>query len=188
MEELPGNLNLHVSLLEPSQDACYSKALNKVFVRKNAKVNFQMKIHCNKEDSLPGNLAIRAMAIFTHPEHLSLPVKVCVKHSKRESEQIDTHSERFILCEAPDSIITYETQQHMSVLCSWPQNKKEAGMVLRFMDFQSCPGGLNSRSTSLLLSLECQDLVISRKVFKLQVCSCPASSLAREECEKQQQI
>lgn len=84
-----------------SKEAQYSETLKKIYINQNRLVNIEFRFrNFVLEDSSPLEpLYVRALCIFTNPDDIGTPVKVCYTHSRDSSGNLKSSiAEHLVRC------------------------------------------------------------------------------------------
>lgn len=164
----------------------YSETLHKLYVRMDSACPVKFKTLTNP----PFSSVIRAVPIYTKPEHIREVVKRCPNHSSKESNGFSA-PEHLVRCEHKSAeYIQDEYTGRQSVL--FPLEQPQAGAewvtnIFRFMCFSSCVGGLNRRPIELVFTLEDrQGNVLGRKAVEVRICACPGRDRKADEKHHEQ--
>ncbi|GFR10281.1 cellular tumor antigen p53 [Trichonephila clavata] len=159
----------------------YSGIKDKLYVRKDAPcpINFSAK------SITSGHVVIRAMALYSSPEHASEVVHRCVNHSMMESSEGVFEAKHLVRCESQmaDYKVDLTTKRH-SVIVPFenpPAGQQFSTYIYKFTCFGSCTGGPNRRPLMLIFSLEEDGKVIGRRKFDVKICACPGRDKKTEE-------
>lgn len=158
----------------------YSAQLNKVYVKIGAPLNVYP---CHTSIAPGRDLFIRAMIVFTSQNDLPEPVKKCPNHKESSS-----HNALHILnCENPgaDYIGTENGKlfgEKLAVKIPLRNLASNEPLKLKFTCQNSCSGGMNRKSTSLIFTLEdAMETILGRRVMHFKVCSCPRRDKEKDE-------
>ncbi|XP_035224330.1 cellular tumor antigen p53-like [Stegodyphus dumicola] len=155
----------------------YSSKTEKLYVAKSVPcaVNFSVN------SVLPDNVYIRAMALFSSPEHSADIVQRCVTHSIEEIQKGIYEAEHLIRCE--NSKASYQvdrfTGRH-SVIVPFG-GKTFSTYTYKFACFGSCSGGPNRRPLMVVFTLEIGGIVIGQRTFHVKICALPSRDKKYEE-------
>ncbi|GFY46363.1 tumor protein p73 [Trichonephila inaurata madagascariensis] len=158
----------------------YSSIKDKLYVRKDAPcpINFSAK-------NMSFNVSIRAMALYTSPEHASEVVHRCVNHSMNELSKEVFEAKHLVRCESQMAYYEIDqTTQHHSVIVPFenpPAGQQFSTYIYKFTCFGSCAGGPNRRPLMLIFSLEREGKVIGRQKLDVKICACPGRDKKTEE-------
>jgi P53 DNA-binding domain len=159
----------------------YSPNLNKVFVKINTPLNVYPKfVHADPTK----DIFIRAMIVYTSQNDLPEPVKKCPNH--KEQSPIE-YADHILKCSNVDTLyIGNETGRWFSekiAICIPMKNvASNEPLQLTFTCQNSCSGGMNRKSTSLVFTLEDNySNILGRKVMHFKVCSCPRRDKEKDE-------
>ncbi|CAL1286841.1 unnamed protein product [Larinioides sclopetarius] len=162
----------------------YSQVDNKLYVRKDALCPFSF----TTTTTVMSDVCLRAMAIFSSPEHTSEVVHRCVNHSQKELLQGILEAEHLIRSESP--LARYETDastRRHSVIMPFenpPVGQSFSTYIFKFACFSSCAGGPNRRPLTLIFTLEQGNKVLGRVALDLKICACPGRDKYIAEKEK----
>ncbi|RZF46678.1 hypothetical protein LSTR_LSTR002541 [Laodelphax striatellus] len=197
--EYPGIYDFKVELSETSSSRrswVYSSKLGKVFVDINKILLFQIKLNTN----CISNLRVRALLVYTSPDHNHLPVNRCMLHAFERDPNYLAHIQNNV-CNCSISLAGHVlTSNHseaayeynaasgrhsVSVPLEQPQVGSESILIgYQFGCKTSCEGGMSRRPVSLVFTLENeQDEVLGRSVMLVKVCRCPKRDKDREESD-----
>ena len=101
-QDWPGDLGFDVRVEQStrSKDPHYSAAMRKLFVNQKRTVNVLFTLN----SAVPG-LEVRAVAVYTSPDHYHLPVKVCYEHSYNSAQVLrKANAEHLVVSKNPDSV------------------------------------------------------------------------------------
>jgi len=185
MEDWQGEFGFDVRV-EPStksKDPQYSIAMTKLFVNQKRTVNVLFKV--NAAQPMP-QLDVRAVAVYTSPDHHQHPVKVCYEHAHNSGHVLKkANAEHLVVSQNPDSVYHQDPDSlRHSVVTPLPGPQPgctELVIPYRFMDLGSCAGGLNRRDSAVIFTLEWQGQILGRKTINFRVCTCPKRDLEVEE-------
>ncbi|GFY46366.1 cellular tumor antigen p53 [Trichonephila inaurata madagascariensis] len=159
----------------------YSEKSDKLYVGKDVPcpINFSAK------NIMSYNVVIRAMALYSSPEHASEVVHRCVNHSMAESSKRVFEAEHLVRCESQMAYyeIDQVTKRH-SVIVPFenpPAGQQFSTYIYKFTCFGSCAGGPNRRPLMLIFSLEKDGEVIGRRKLDVKICACPGRDKKTEE-------
>ncbi|GFT72338.1 cellular tumor antigen p53 [Nephila pilipes] len=159
----------------------YSNIKDKLYVGKDAPcpINFSAK------SIVFDNVVIRAMALYSSPEHASEVVHRCVNHSMSELSKGVFEAEHLVRCESGMAYyeIDQTTKRH-SVVVPFeipPIGQQYSTYIYKFTCFGSCAGGPNRRPLMLIFSLEKEGKVIGRQKLDVKICACPGRDKKTEE-------
>ena len=102
MQDWPGELGFDVRVEQStrSKDPHYSVAMRKLFVNQKRTVNVLFTVN-----SVLPHLEVRAVAVYTSPDHYHLPVKVCYEHSYNSAQVLrKANAEHLVVSKSPDSV------------------------------------------------------------------------------------
>lgn len=161
----------------------YSGQLNKIFVKLDTPLNVY-PVFIRQDPNT--HLYIRAMVVFTSPNDLPEPVKKCPNH-KEKCQPGDQAVDHILKCDNSGSI--YEGNENgkvfadkLSVLIPMSNIASNEPLKLIFTCQNSCSGGMNRKSTSLIFTLEDQYRnILGRKTMNFKVCSCPRRDKEKDE-------
>lgn len=159
----------------------YSASLNKVFVKMNTPMNVYP--YFNPKGLPMGQFFIRAMIVYTSPHDLPEPVNKCPNHKQGQADLID----HILRC--TNEGVTYTGQasgkifaEKLAVIVDMGRIATNEPLTLQFTCQNSCSGGMNRRSTSLIFTLEDgAKNILGRKVMHFKVCSCPRRDKEKDE-------
>ncbi|CRK88703.1 CLUMA_CG002347, isoform A [Clunio marinus] len=165
----------------------YSPKLHKVFV----KINTSMHVNVKFENVDPSRkLFVRAMIVYSSPNEFAEPVKKCPNHRDQSN---NLNSPEHIL-RSPASHTVYIGKEEgklfgekLAILVSQDDLVAGEPLKLQFTCQNSCSGGMNRKSTSIIFTLENEFYeILGRKVLAFKVCSCPKRDKEKEEesCKK----
>ncbi|CAD5118584.1 DgyrCDS7272 [Dimorphilus gyrociliatus] len=159
----------------------YSETLHKLYVRMDSACPVKFKTSTTP----PFSCFIRAIPIYTKPEHIREVVKRCPNHSSKEDKTM-TAPEHLVRCEHKTAeYFTDEYTLRQSV--TFPQEQPQPGAewvtnIFRFMCFSSCVGGLNRRPIELVFTLEDRHgNVLGRQAVEVRICACPGRDRKADE-------
>ncbi|GFR10271.1 tumor protein 63 [Trichonephila clavata] len=158
----------------------YSSIKDKLYVRKDAPcpINFSAK-------NMSFNVDIRAMALYSSPEHASEVVRRCVNHSMNELSKEVFEAEHLVRCESQMASYKIDpTTKHHSVIVPFenpPAGQQFSTYIYKFTCYGSCAGGPNRRPLMLIFSLEREGKVIGRRKLDVKICACPGRDKKTEE-------
>ncbi|XP_039290489.1 cellular tumor antigen p53 [Nilaparvata lugens] len=202
-DKFPGEYDFQVELSETINDRKswrYSSKLRKVFVDINKIVLFQFKLNKNSSRSI-SNLRVRALLVYTSPDHSHLPVNRCMLHAFESDPNYLAHVQKNVcncsevrlaghVLTSNDAAAAYEfaasSGRHSVVVGLRPP---QAGSDATFIGYQfgcktSCEGGMSRRQVNLVFTLETQfGEVLGRSSMLVKVCSCPKRDRDREESD-----
>ncbi|KAG8192602.1 hypothetical protein JTE90_017169, partial [Oedothorax gibbosus] len=153
----------------------YRKGERKLYINKDVPcpVNFSVSVPL----LLPGAL-VRAMAVYTTPQHANESVRRCITHSMEEIEAHVFEAEHLIRSECPGAMYHQQenTKRHSVTV---PFENPPAGQcfstyIYKFACRSSCAGGPNRRPLTLVFTLEQNNVVIGRCSIHLRICANPA--------------
>ncbi|GFS56991.1 cellular tumor antigen p53 [Nephila pilipes] len=159
----------------------YSNLKDKLYVGKDA----PCPINFSANNIMSDNVVIRAMALYSSPEHASEVVHRCVNHSMGESSKGVFEAEHLVRCES--RMAYYEIDQTTkchSVIVPFenpPDGQQYSTYIYKFTCFGSCAGGPNRRPLMLIFSLEKEGRVIGRRKLDVKICACPGRDKKTEE-------
>ncbi|KAG5673001.1 hypothetical protein PVAND_003082 [Polypedilum vanderplanki] len=160
----------------------YSANLNKVYVKINAPMNVY-PVFKQIDPSL--DLYIRAMIVFTAQNDLPEPVKKCPNHKEKDSSA--NNPDHILICENPGTEYRgIETgklfEDKLAVLVPLRNLAMNEPLKLTFTCQNSCSGGMNRKSTSLIFTLEDRyGNIYGRRLMHFKVCSCPRRDKEKDE-------
>lgn len=159
----------------------YSAALNKVFVKMNTPMNVYPTF--NSKGLSTAEFFIRAMIVYTSPHDLPEPVSKCPNHKQGQADLTD----HILRC--TNKGVNYTGQasgklfaDKLAVVVNMGCIATNEPLTLFFTCQNSCSGGMNRRSTSLIFTLEDRaQNILGRKVMHFKVCSCPRRDKEKDE-------
>ncbi|CAH1730611.1 unnamed protein product [Chironomus riparius] len=159
----------------------YSGSLNKVFVKINTPLNVYpafVRYDVNAE------LFIRAMIVYSSQNDLPEPVKKCPNHKEKYTGCFADH---ILRCDNTESVYRGNEngkvfEEKLAVLVPMKNIASNEPLKLTFTCQNSCSGGMNRKSTSLIFTLEDQyQNILGRKCMHFKVCSCPRRDKEKDE-------
>ncbi|KAF8793440.1 Cellular tumor antigen p53 like protein [Argiope bruennichi] len=160
------------------------KVTNKLYVRKDAVCPFSFQTNT----LMPDDVFVRAMAVYSSPEHASVVVTRCVNHSQKEILEGKREAEHLIRSDShlAQYEIDVETKRHSVVVPfeNPPVGQSYSTYIFRFVCFSSCSGGPNRRPLTLVFTLEHGTNVLGRIALDLKICACPGRDRDLAEREK----
>ncbi|XP_067141735.1 tumor protein 63-like isoform X2 [Centruroides vittatus] len=161
----------------------YSDIKNKLYV--NIAVPCPIRFHVLKTP--PEGSVIRALPIFSKPEHIMDVVKRCLNHSLPTDPLNEGHPAPDHLIRCDDDFTDYTQDLSTGRLSvTVPYKSPQVGMeystyLFRFMCLGSCVGGLNRRPLQLAFTLEKDGCCLGRRVIDVRICACPGRDRRIEE-------
>jgi tumor protein p63 len=159
----------------------YSSALNKVFVKMNTPMNVYPTF--NSKGNTMGDFFIRAMIVYTSSHDLPDPVNKCPNHKQGQGDFAD----HILRCTNTGVGYTGHAlgkifSEKLAVIVNMGRIAMNEPLTLQFTCQNSCSGGMNRRSTSLVFTLEDNaQNILGRKVMHFKVCSCPRRDKEKDE-------
>ncbi|XP_070490584.1 cellular tumor antigen p53 [Chironomus tepperi] len=159
----------------------YSASLNKVFVKINTPLNVYPAFI---RQNINSDLYIRAMIVYSSQNDLPEPVKKCPNHKEKSN---DCHADHILRCDNSGSIYSgiengKVFEEKLAVIVPMKSIASNEPLKLTFTCQNSCSGGMNRKSTSLVFTLEDQfQNVLGRKCMHFKVCSCPRRDKEKDE-------
>jgi hypothetical protein len=187
VEELANNpYDFHMELKHDTSNKSnwlYSSPLNKVFVKIDTPLNVYPTF--NTAGHNKDNFFIRAMIVYTAQNDLPEPVVKCPNHRERSQKEFPDH----ILHCASSEGVTYSGipngklfGERLSFVVAMEKIASNAPLKIEFSCQNSCSGGMNRKSTTLVFTLEDQfQTILGRKVMHFKVCSCPRRDKEKDE-------
>lgn len=164
----------------------HSTLLDKLFVRMNALCPVQFR--CNTMP--PDGCVIRALPVYTRPEHVTEVVSRCPNHQIQDNSA-DHLTRHLIRAEQPGSdsvryVLSSDGRESVSVAYCNPEIGSQYTTVFyKYMCLSSCVGGINRRPITTVFTLETPDgVVIGRRCVEVRICSCPGRDRSQEERRK----
>lgn len=175
----------------------YSSKLKKVFIDVNKVMLIKFKVGVN----CPLGLKVRALLVYSAPDHMNQAVSRCTLHKFNLDPNQQAHAQPDVcLCQdynlvghvlvTDHSQATYEfnpeSQRH-SVLVPLglpPPGSDTITIAYQFGCKNSCPGGMSRRAVNVIFTLETPNGdVLGRRRLSVKICSCPKRDKEREELE-----
>jgi hypothetical protein len=162
----------------------YSSLLNKVFVKIDTALNVYPVIVCSNQN-VDQELFVRAMIVYSSQNDLPEPVKKCPNH--REKYSAMDNPEHILKCDNEGSIYWGNEngrlfEEKLAVLIPMKNIASNEPLKFTFTCQNSCSGGMNRKSTSLIFTLEDQyKNILGRKCMNFKVCSCPRRDKEKDE-------
>ncbi|CAG0890894.1 unnamed protein product [Darwinula stevensoni] len=165
----------------------WSAILGKLFVEMKKTCPFQ--VHIRRYGHAP--LCIRAMMVYASPHYIQYAVNRCPHHAEpnhvsnkgyMRNEELLQHVVR-----ADHQNAKYERSSRGRHSVVIPLDRPSPGtefttLLFQFSCLGSCPGGINGRTTKLLLTLETRSgEVVGRSALDLKICACPLRDRRQEE-------
>lgn len=162
----------------------YSPQLNKVFVKIDTPMNVYPVF--NTGGSSKDNFFIRAMIVYTSQNDLPEPVVKCPNHRERNQREFPDH---ILHCVNSGTAVTYVGMpngkvfgERLAVVVNMGKIASNEPLKIEFSCQNSCSGGMNRKSTTLVFTLEDQNQnILGRKVMHFKVCSCPRRDKEKDE-------
>ncbi|XP_066992039.2 cellular tumor antigen p53 isoform X2 [Anabrus simplex] len=163
----------------------FSTLLNKLFVNMFTKISVNFKWIWQEPD-----LFIRALPVYTNQEYLEHPVLRCPRHSSPVESSNKGFQHLLHIIRSDHELTQYheDPESHrLSIVV--PVGGPSPGTDYARVDFtftckNSCPVGMNRRSTAIIFTLERSNgEVIGRQVMQLRICSCPKRDKEKEEAD-----
>ncbi|XP_066998517.1 cellular tumor antigen p53 [Anabrus simplex] len=186
LNDYPGPFNFQFEIPPESSDGSkllFSVPLNKLFVNMHTKIPVKFKWICMEQD-----LQIRALPVFTSSDNFENPVVRCPLHSSPGELSNEGFNYLFHIIRSDHEQTQYheDPESHrLSVVV--PVSALPLGSDCMTVDFtftckNSCPVGMNRRSTAVIFTLEKRNgEVIGRRIMQVRVCSCPKRDKEKEE-------
>lgn len=159
----------------------YSSSLNKVFVKMNTPMNVYPKF--NSGGNMLESFTIRAMIVYTSQNDLPEPVSKCPNHKQGQGELAD----HILRCTNQGAKYVGNSAgklfaDKLAFTINMGTIASNEPLTLQFTCQNSCSGGMNRRSTSLIFTLEDNaQNILGRKVMHFKVCSCPRRDKEKDE-------
>jgi hypothetical protein len=155
----------------------YSAKLNKIFI----KTKYDLNISTVFDNPANEPLFLRAMLVPTHIEKAKDSLVLCPNHRQN---QPDLH---ILRCTKEDC--TYEgtengyyTHDRLSVVAPLSNMASNEPLCFQFLCQNSCTGGINRRSTSIIFTLENKNReILGKRTKNIKICSCPKRDKEKEE-------
>jgi len=178
--------NLCMPASNKPKDPQYSAKVNKLYICQNSTITIQLGF---TTPSSPPAFSLKAVMMFTSPDHSTMPVTVCYQHSHTSlgklKDPLSTHLLRVSIDQVPTKFFQLkESGKHVVFLDPLPtiQGRTQTLPInVKFTDLGSCPGGINRRDTAVVFSLEVEGTTVGRKVLPVRVCTCPKRDREHDE-------
>nr|XP_039267070.1 cellular tumor antigen p53-like [Styela clava] len=164
----------------------HSTLLEKLFVKMNALCPVQFRCRTRP----PEGCIIRALPVYTRPEHVTEVVSRCPNHQLQDNSA-DHLARHLIRAEQPgiDSVRyvpTSDGRESVTVAyCNPEVGTQYSTVFFKYMCLSSCVGGINRRPITTVFTLETRDgVVIGRRCIEVRICSCPGRDRSQEERRK----
>ena len=152
-----------------NKDALYKREDDQIYTNRNKwiPIEFRTKI------APPLQSRIRVTVVFSEPNHINKPVKICQNHLKGEKDDSKKH---LLLCQNND--VDYdinETTEQESLLIPYQQPRKGSDGVRNLFLFQcySTCHGVERRMLQIIYTLEHEEKVLGRDVVKVKISARP---------------
>lgn len=170
-----------------AKNVVYSKMLNKLFVDVNKlfQIRYYIKSGCNLSD-----FQVRAIMVYSDTASYVEPVLRCPHHQAQESEETKHKNAHVLWAQSNDAYYDEDTTSKRNFVIV-PLEEPHAGTnyasyFYKFTCLGSCMGGINRRSTLVVLTLEKDGEVVGRQKFYVRICCCPLRDCKQEEAKIQQ--
>ncbi|GIY69527.1 tumor protein 63 [Caerostris extrusa] len=180
----PGNCGFQVKFIQEKSPKhvnwTYSTTQNKLYIKKDVSCPFSFFTN----SMMPKNVFIRAMAVYTSPEHASEVVTRCITHCSLEVPyRVDT--EHLVRCESNQAMyqVDPETKRQCVIVPfeNPPVGQNFSTYLYKFPCFSSCCGGPNRRPLTLVITLEQENNLLGRLAINLKICASPGRDRASDE-------
>lgn len=188
LEKVDCGYNFDVFLNGDSNNWIYSPDLDKIFI----KISSVMNVHLSYRP-LNENLYVRAMILYSNPDDMHLPVKRCPNHSTNDQT---SHADHILKCCDPHAEYRGNGdgavfKDRLSITVPLTQmNRDDNGNASMSIGYEfgcqnSCSRGINRRTTSIMFTLENEQMqILGKRAIQVKVCSCPKRDCDRELSEK----
>lgn len=159
----------------------YSGPLNKIFVKINTPLNVYPAF---VRQDVNAELFIRAMIVYSSQNDLPEPVKKCPNHKEKYT---GCYADHILRCDNNGSVYKGNEngkvfEEKLAVIVPMKNIASNEPLKLIFTCQNSCSGGMNRKSTSLIFTLEDQfQNILGRKSMHFKVCSCPRRDKEKDE-------
>ncbi|XP_075218133.1 cellular tumor antigen p53-like isoform X2 [Lycorma delicatula] len=173
----------------------YSSKLKKVFIDVHKVMLIKFKLDVN----FPLGLRVRALLVYTVPDHINRAVTRCTLHKFNSDPNHLAHARRELcLCKDYNLVGHVLTTDHVSAIYEYNPDSERHSVVIplsfpqpgsdtltvayQFGCKTSCPGGMSRRPVNIIFTLETPNGdVVGRRSMSVKVCSCPKRDKEREE-------
>ncbi|KAF6038344.1 TP63 [Bugula neritina] len=179
-QPFPGSYNFQFEFGKQPKDTkstawTFSDMTNKLYAQKDAMCPVRFRIDC---DGVANGLYIRALPIYSRPEHVQDVVKRCPNHIQAPESANIPHREHFIWCENQGArYVTDSSTGRCAVIAPYdapPAGTSWVTYLFSFKCLNSCVGGPNRREMSIIYTLENSNQeVLGRLSIDLRICACP---------------
>lgn len=204
-EDYGGPYNFRIQLSPSNRNRsswAFSEILNKVFIDVDRVMQVQFVLSPLADEVYPlAGLSVRALLLYTSPDHFSTPVKRCFLHKGMYDKKQEAHANPgecrckdfnlvgHVLTTTNDNAY-YEynsiSERHSLVVPINPAQPEydDTTVGYKFGCKTSCLGGMARRAARIVFTLETPtgDVVGRRSLF-FKVCCCPKRDKERDESE-----
>ncbi|XP_059619653.1 cellular tumor antigen p53-like [Phlebotomus argentipes] len=188
LNEMPGDANFSVGIpaVMNNSNWNYSDSLKKIFIKINTLLNLDISYNrkrCN------GTMFLRAMIVY--PDFHYMPVVICNNHKDMQKQ----NGHNIIRC--PHANVNYVGHEKganfkerlalifplgTSVVKSENDDYVKSSVTLEFACQNSCPTGINRKTTVLSLTLEDENgFMYGQRLINFKVCTVPKRDCQNEE-------
>ncbi|TRY61980.1 hypothetical protein TCAL_01788 [Tigriopus californicus] len=170
-----------------AKNVVYSKMLNKLFVDVNKL--FQIRYYIKSGSNL-SDFQVRAIMVYSDTASYVEPVLRCPHHQAQESQETKHKNSHVLWAQSSDAYYDEDATSKRNFVIV-PLEEPHAGTnyasyFYKFTCLGSCMGGINRRSTLVVLTLEKDGEVVGRQKFYVRICCCPLRDCKQEEAKIQQ--
>ncbi|KAL8571078.1 hypothetical protein ACOMHN_010539 [Nucella lapillus] len=183
--DYPGQYKFEISFA-PSKETksttwTHSPNLKKLYVR----MATTCPVRFRTETPAPQGTVIRAMPVFSKPEHCQEVVKRCPNHASEDQKKNLKAANHLVRCEHKTAQYV-EDQQTSRQSVVIPYEMPQAGSewvtnLFQFMCLGSCVGGPNRRPIHIVYTLEHNQVVLGRSAIEVRICACPGRDKKQDE-------
>ncbi|KAL8578311.1 hypothetical protein ACOMHN_005702 [Nucella lapillus] len=184
--DYPGEYSFEISFAPPSKETksttwTHSPSLKKLYVRMatTCPVRFKTGVMA------PQGSIIRAMPVFSKPEHCQEVVKRCPNHASEDLKKSVMAANHLVRCEhgMAQYVEDPHTLRHSVIIpCETPQAGSDwVTNLFQFMCLGSCVGGPNRRPIHIVFTLEYDNMVLGRRAVEVRICACPGRDRKQDE-------
>jgi len=160
----------------------FSTKLNKVFVKMNNHFHVTPKYKMIDPDC---ELFVRAMIVYSSNNDLAEPVRKCPNH--KDQTRDDGNKDHILRCSVGATEYVGNKAgktfgDRLAVVIPLNAIASNEPLKLEFTCQNSCSGGMNRKSTTLVFTLEDRyRTILGRNTLNFKVCSCPKRDKDKEE-------
>lgn len=169
---------------------CYSKVLEKLFVKKKTPVTFDVSF----SQPLDGGLKLRIMLVYSNTQFAYNTITRCQDDISKDRAKSYEFKEHVVRCLNPEALYAgrengVNFEDRLAILVDLndgrsqkhQQTQQTVPVSLEFLCQNSCPT-MERRGTTLLFTLENEHgTLLGRKSISVKICSCPKRDMEKDE-------